>query len=134
MAVRPRLATAGRTRRSIAMKRISALSVTMCLVAACSTKPEAPATAAAAPPPPAAQPYANLAQMMRAIPFPASNIIFDTQSEDPGNAKKPGDAQTHSATAAFSGAYGGWPAAEPNALGRTDHVTTARLPRLSCQE
>ncbi|HEY1306604.1 MAG TPA: hypothetical protein VGF24_23785 [Vicinamibacterales bacterium] len=115
------------------MKRISALSVTMCLVAACSTKPAAPATAAAAPQPPAAQPYANLAQMMRAIPFPASNIIFDTQSEDPGKAKKQGDAQSHSATASFSGVYGGWQAVENNALAISETANLLLVPGRMCE-
>ena len=30
------------------------------------------------------QPYGTLAQVMRGIPFPNSNIIFDTQTNDPG--------------------------------------------------
>lgn len=115
------------------MKRISALSVTMCLVLACSTKPEAPAPVAAAPPPPATQPYANLAQMMRAIPFPASNIIFDTQSEDPGKAKKPGDAQSHNATASFSGVYGGWQAVENNALALAETANLLLVPGRMCE-
>ena len=37
----------------------------------------------------AAKPYATLAQVMRGIPFPNSNIIFDTQSTDPAAAQKP---------------------------------------------
>ena len=40
---------------------------------------------------PAAKAYGTLAQMMRGIPFPNSNIIFDTQSPDPGAAQKPAE-------------------------------------------
>ena len=49
--------------------------------------PPAPGAVAAHEP----QAYANLAQLMQAIPFPASNIIFDTQTTDPGVTVEPGD-------------------------------------------
>ena len=72
------------------MKRLYGLLGASLLVVGCSSPAPAPAPAPAAP---AAQPYANLAQVMRGIPFPNSNIIFDTQSLDPGaKDKKPGDA------------------------------------------
>ncbi len=74
------------------MKRLVRRLVGMAvLVAGCSSSAPAPAPAPAAP---GAQPYANLAQVMRGIPFPNSNIIFDTQSLDPDalKDKKPGDA------------------------------------------
>jgi hypothetical protein len=116
------------------MKRFAALSVVMFLAAACSAKPEAP-VAAAAPPSPAAQPYANLAQVMRGIPFPASNIIFDTQSEDPGKAQthKPGEAVSHGATASFSSVYGGWQAVENNALAIAETANLLLVPGRKCE-
>jgi hypothetical protein len=49
------------------------------LFAACAAQEPTPAEPAA----PAAQPYANLNQLMRAIPFIHSNVVFDTQSNDP---------------------------------------------------
>ena len=72
------------------MKRLYGLMGMAVLVAGCSSPAPAPAPAPAAP---AAQPYATLAQVMRGIPFPNSNIIFDTQSLDPAalKDKKPGD-------------------------------------------
>ena len=116
------------------MKRLVALSATACLVAACSTQPAAPAPAAP-PPAPAAQPYATLAQMMRGIPFPASNIIFDTQSEDPGKAqvKAPGDPQPKGATASFSSVYGGWQAVENNALALAETANLLLVPGRMCE-
>ena len=66
------------------MKRLYGLMGMAVLVAGCSSPAPAPATAPAAP---AAQPYATLAQVMRGIPFPNSNIIFDTQSLDPARAE-----------------------------------------------
>ena len=41
-----------------------------------------------APAKPAAKPAGSLAQVMRGIFFPNSNIIFDVQQNDPGAAKK----------------------------------------------
>ena len=60
-------------------------------VAGCQAAPEPakPAAATAATAGPTTQPYGSLAQVMRSIPFPNSNIIFDAQTNDPGAAKKP---------------------------------------------
>ena len=69
------------------MKRLGSVLMTTMLIGACGNPPAAPPPATPAMPAP--QPYSSLAQMMRGIPFPASNIIFDTQTEDPGVEKKP---------------------------------------------
>src|SRR5687767_15972535 len=96
------------------MKRLYGFMGMAVLVAGCSSPAPAPATAPAAP---AAQPYANLAQVMRGIPSPNSNIIFDTQSLDPEALKeqKPGDAAV-GASAQYNSVYGGWQAVENAAL------------------
>ncbi|MQA28419.1 MAG: hypothetical protein GEU82_01075, partial [Luteitalea sp.] len=47
------------------------------------------AQAQAARPAAAAEPTGDLAQLMRGILFPNSNLIFDAQSNDPGAPKKP---------------------------------------------
>lgn len=63
----------------------------------------------AASPPPASQPYGTLAQMMRGIPFPNSNIIFDVQAQDPGAPKPPsqkGGAEAGATIASESGMRG----------------------------
>lgn len=46
-----------------------------------------PAAAAAQAPEPAERPTANLAQVMRAIMFPNSNIVFNVQGQDPAEPK-----------------------------------------------
>lgn len=62
------------------MNRLCCLMMTMTLlVAACTSEPPAPVQPAA----PAAKPYANLNELMRAVPFIHSNVLFDTQSNDP---------------------------------------------------
>ena len=63
---------------------VLAAGVAGCQQAPPAQAPPAAATSAA----PAAKPYGSLAQVMRGIPFPNSNIIFDTQSSDPGAPKK----------------------------------------------
>lgn len=87
---------------------------------------------AAAPSVPAPQAYSTLAQMMRGIPFPASNIIFDTQSQDPGAAATPSDSGK-GATASFSSVYGGWQAVENNALALAETANLILIPGRRCE-
>jgi hypothetical protein len=89
---------------------------------------ETPAPAAYQP-----QAYANLAQVMRGIPFPASNIIFDTQTTDPGAVKEQGDTSGQGATAQFSGVYGGWQAVENAALALQETANLIMIPGRSCE-
>ena len=66
------------------MKHLSPLLILAVLVGACgkpgrSSESTAPASSPTRPP----EAYGTLAQVMRGIPFPNSNIIFDTQTKDP---------------------------------------------------
>jgi hypothetical protein len=110
------------------MTRLGLVAATM-MLAACSTQPAVPA----APPIPAPQPHATLAQMMRGIPFPASNIIFDTQSQDPGAQKKAETDTSRGATASFSSVYGGWQAVENNALAISETANLLLVPGRMCE-
>jgi cytochrome c556 len=107
------------------MNRLSWLAVAA-LASGCSGSGAAPA----APAPPA--PHANLAQVMQAIPFPNSNIVFDTQTTDPA-AKPAVDARRGGATADFSHVYGGWLAVENSALALTEAATLITLPGRLCR-
>lgn len=87
--------------------------------AAQTPKPAAPAK----PAPAAAKPAAargsskvtgDLAQLMRGILFPNSNIIFDAQSADPGAPKKQEGGT--GATATFANVYTGWQVVENAAI------------------
>lgn len=81
---------------------------------------------------PAQVPYGNLAQMMRGIPFPNSNIIFDTQTIDPG---APPDATEAGggATATFASVYGGWQAVENAALALQETANLLTIPGRMCE-
>jgi hypothetical protein len=93
-----------------------------------------PAEQTAAPAGPSPRPYGNLAQVMQGIPFPASNLIFDTQTTDPG--AKPAESTGGSAsgaTAAFSGVYGGWTAVENAAIAISETANLIMIPGRLCR-
>jgi hypothetical protein len=115
------------------MKLMSGVLAATLLLAACNqggqTSTTTPQPAAA----PAPKPYANLAQVMRGIPFPNSNIIFDTQTTDPGATKSESGGAGASATAQFSGVYGGWQAVENAALALSETANLIMIPGRMCE-
>lgn len=113
------------------MKRLFGLAFAVpFLLVACNRAPEEPPAPAA----PEARAYGNLAQVMQAIPFPASNIIFDTQSTDPAATKEPAsDPSASTATAQFSGVYGGWTAVENAAIALQETANLVMIPGRTCQ-
>src|SRR6185503_8235672 len=111
------------------MSKIGCVTM-LVVIAGCASS--APPPAPAAPAVPAPTPYATLAQLMRGIPFPASNIIFDTQSEDPGAQKKQAEGG-RGATASFSSVYGGWQAVENNALAIAETANLLMIPGRVCE-
>jgi Cytochrome C' len=110
------------------MKSACALLVSSLLFAACTSAP-APEPAAPATTGPAAKPYANLNQMMRAVPFLASNVIFAAQNEDP--AAKKGDT---SGADRYSGIaeYAGWTGVENAALALSETANLLLVPGRKC--
>ena len=60
-------------------------------------------------------PVGTMAQVMRGLYFPNSNIIFDAQMRDPGAPPEPA-AEGDTVTATFFGIYTGWPVVETAAL------------------
>jgi hypothetical protein len=91
-------------------------------------KPAAPAPAQAKPAAPAparmtAKIQGNLAQVMRGILFPNSNIIFDAQNNDP--TKKKADEQ-------FGNPYGGWQSVENAAIALAESANLLIIPGRVC--
>jgi hypothetical protein len=122
--------TTERLKRSDRMKNARWLVVPMVsiLMAACNGA-GAP-TADQAP----TEPYSNLAQMMRGIPFPNSNIIFDTQTIDPAAQDLVGAHDTaDGATALFQSVYGGWEAVENAALAVAETANLMLVPGRVCE-
>jgi hypothetical protein len=89
-------------------------------------KPAAPATAkpaAAAGARPTAKVFGNLAQVMRGILFPNSNIIFDAQNNDPTKKKE---------DPAFGNPYAGWQSVENAALALAESSDLLIIPGRMC--
>jgi hypothetical protein len=115
------------------MRSMFAVVVAASVAAGCGgANAPAPQNAPAAGPSP--KPYGSLAQVMQGIPFPASNLIFDTQSNDPAAKPTEGTSGTPgNATAAFSGVYGGWTAVENAALAISETANLIMIPGRLCR-
>ncbi len=90
------------------------------------------AAATAVPPAPEPTPHANLAQMMRGIPFTFANIVFDAQSEDPAAPREPAEVGG-GATATFRNVYGGWQEVENSALALAEAANLVMIPGRLCE-
>jgi hypothetical protein len=88
----------------------------------------------AAPPPPAAAPavpktHMNMLQLMRAFPFPHSNVVFDTQGVDPEGAEKKQSQVFRMYQWADGDVYAGWSGVENSALALAEMAPLLLLPR-----
>ena len=102
--------------------RVLSLVVSMMLVAGT-------ATAQQDPPPEAT---GDLAEVMRGILFPNSNILFDAQSTDPG-ADADSNANEGGASARFAGVYSGWEEVENAAIALAEAANLITLPGRTCE-
>ena len=73
---------------------------------------------------------AVLAQLMRGILFPASNVIFSAQKDNPADVKPAKDPST--ATDLLDGSYGKWEAVENSALAIAEAANLLILPGRKC--
>jgi hypothetical protein len=115
------------------MKKLPWIIPLSFLLATC-TATEQPQDAAPASGAPAYRPYANLAQVMRTLPFPNSNTIFDTQSTDPEEKKKEAQkaGSSGSATEQYGALYGGWEGVEASALALSETANLILIPGRKC--
>lgn len=114
--------------------RVLFACLSVAAVAGCQASPPA-AVQTAAPTSPSPQPYGSLAQVMRSIPFPSSNIIFDTQTVDPGQQNTPaGAGQTGAgATRTYAAVYAGWPGVENSAVALSETANLIMIPGRLCE-
>jgi hypothetical protein len=87
------------------------------------TRPNSPKTASP-------QVAANLAQLMRAIVFPNSNVLFFAQDKDPADVKSKGDPSL--STDPLSGTFGGWAAVENSSLALSEAANLLTIPGRVC--
>ena len=71
--------------------------------------------------------YADMLQLMRGMLYPASNVIFTAQTDDPA-AFKPAERPSTSPDP-FTSVYGGWPAVEYAAMSLVESANLLILPR-----
>jgi cytochrome c556 len=107
------------------------LTLGLVSVAAAAQAP-APARRVPAAAKPAVKPAGSLAQVMRGVYFPNSNIIFDVQQNDPAAAIKKSEGGA-SATDTYAGLYSGWDRVENAAVALTDGVDLILTPGRLCQ-
>jgi hypothetical protein len=81
-------------------------------------------------PPKASAPAANLNQLMRALFFPNSNIVFFTQRYDPAEVKRA--EEPSASTDPLTGVFGGWEAVENSALTLADSADLLLTPDRKC--
>lgn len=77
-----------------------------------------------------AEVQANLAQLMRGILLPNSNVIFFAQSNNPAEVK--GAPDPSSATDPLASTYGGWAAVENSALALSEAARLLTIPGRMC--
>jgi hypothetical protein len=106
------------------------LAAGLCVALPAIAASQAPSTKTAARPLP--KPTGSLAQIMRGIYFPNSNLIFDVQQHDPGAPAKKSETGG-SATDTYASTYGGWDAVENAAVALTDGVDLILAPGRLCQ-
>ena len=80
---------------------------------------------------PSNEPSGNLAQLMRGILFPNSNLIFDVQARDPEAPPEATDDGT--VTSTFSSIYTGWPVVENAALALAESANLIVLADRMCE-
>jgi hypothetical protein len=79
---------------------------------------------------PTQHPVANLSQLMKGILYPASNVIFAAQSENPADVKPAADPAM--ATNPLASAYGKWQAVENSALAIVEAANLLTIPGRKC--
>ena len=109
---------------------VIALTAVLCAAMVSAQAPAARGRGAAAPAARAQQVHANLLQVMRAILFPNSNVIFSAQTQDPGSVKK--DADGTSSVNPLAGMYGGWQAIENSGLAIAESANLLTIPGRVC--
>jgi len=91
-----------------------------------------PGPSPAKPPAPAMPLPSNLNQLMRGIFFPASNVVFSAQNDNPADAKPARGQDPSLATDPLVGTFGGWQAVENAGLALTEASGLLLIPGRTC--
>ncbi len=86
---------------------------------------EPPATAAQ-------QVHSTMNQLMRGVLYPAANVVFSAQADDPGAVKPIPGQDPAMATDPLTSTYGGWQAIENAALALAESANLLLIPGRTC--
>jgi len=76
--------------------------------------------------------HANLNQLMRGVLYPAANVVFFAQDENPGDVKPVPGRDPSMATDPLTSTFGGWQAIENAALALAESANLLLLPGRVC--
>ena len=74
----------------------------------------------------------NLNQLMQGVLYPAANVVFFSQSDDPATVKRPSGLDPSLATDPLVSTFGGWKAVENAALALTESANLLLIPGRKC--
>src|SRR6185312_15709973 len=111
--------------RCIIMTAMRRTILTLSLASAVFAQSGAAQTPAASPAPVA---YANLNQLMRGVFYPAANVVFFPQFENPGDVKQ--DLDPSLSTDPLKATFGQWQAVENAALALAESTNLLLIPRM----
>jgi hypothetical protein len=80
----------------------------------------------------AQQVHANLNQLMRGVLYPAANVVFFAQADDPADVKPIPGQDPSMATDPLTSTFGGWQAIENAALALTESTNLLVIPGRTC--
>ena len=78
------------------------------------------------------QVQSNLNQLMRGVLYPASNVVFSAQTDNPGDVKFVPGRDPSLATDPLTSTFGGWQAVENAALALTESANLLLIPGRNC--
>jgi hypothetical protein len=89
-------------------------------------------TAQTSPPNATQEVHATLNQVMQGIVYPAANVLFSAQTEDPAHLERPPSRDPAMATDPLVSVFGGWQAIENSALALTESANLLLIPGRVC--
>lgn len=108
------------------ISRLTQISLLLAVISTSSLRAQPAKRAASA----TAHPPATLAQLMRGILFPASNVIFAAQTQDPASIKPAADPS--SSPNLLTSTYGKWDAVENSSLALAEVATLLTVSDRKC--
>src|SRR6476646_5778725 len=78
------------------------------------------------------QVHADLNQLMRGVLYPAANVVFSAQIDNPGDVKPVPGHDPSMATDPLTSTFGGWLAVENAALALAESANLLTIPGRSC--